>query len=267
MNGVTMTELSAPKRSWKQYLLFIVIGVAAGYMSGLFGVGGGTIIVPLLLAFAHFDVRKASGTSLAAIVPTAIVAVISYVARDAVDWLAALLIVVGSVGGAQIGSHLLDKLPRKAIRWAFIGFLFAVIISLFIVVTSRDSQMHIDLWLGVAMVLLGLIVGILSGLLGIGGGLVVVPMLILIFGASDLVAKGTSLAMMIPTAISGTIGNFKRGNVDLTAGLFIGIGACATSALGAATAAWLNPFVGNILFAAFLLLIAARMIRDTLKKA
>ncbi|MDR1430618.1 MAG: sulfite exporter TauE/SafE family protein [Propionibacteriaceae bacterium] len=260
-----MTEPTAPGRTWKHWLIFIGIGVAAGYLSGLFGVGGGTIIVPMLLTFAHFDVRKASGTSLAAIVPTAIVAVISYVSRDAVDWLAALLIVIGSVGGAQIGSHLLDKLPKKVIRWAFIGFLIAVIVSLFIVVTSRDSQIQIDFWLGTAMVALGLIVGVLSGLLGIGGGLVVVPMLILLFGASDLVAKGTSLAMMIPTAISGTIGNFKRGNVDLAAGMFIGAGACVTSALGAATAAWVDPRIGNMLFAAFLVVITVRMAKDALK--
>jgi uncharacterized membrane protein YfcA len=262
-----MADVTATQgRPWSQWVLFVGIGMVAGYMSGLFGVGGGTVIVPLLLMFASFDVRRASGTSLAAIVPTALVAVVSYVARDAVDWLAALLIVAGSVGGAQVGSKLLDKLPRKTVRVAFIVFLFAVMVSLFIVVTPRDSQMHIDVMVGAAMVALGLVTGIVAGLLGVGGGLVVVPMLIVLFGASDLVAKGTSLAMMIPTAISGTIGNFRRRNVDLPAGLAIGVGACATSAFGVMTAVWVDPFVGNVLFAAFLAVIAARMIKDALKK-
>jgi uncharacterized membrane protein YfcA len=239
--------------------------LVSGYVSGLFGVGGGTIIVPMLLTFAAFDVRKAAGTSLAAIVPTAIAALISYVARDAVDWLAALLIVVGSVTGAQLGSHLLNRLPKKVIRWAFIGFVLAVIVSLFIVIPSRDSRLEIDLWLGACLVLLGLVVGILSGLLGVGGGIVVVPMLILVFASSDLVAKGTSLAMMIPTAISGTVGNIRRHNVDLPAAAVIGLAACVTSSFGTATAAAVDPFVGNILFACFLAIIVTKMARDALR--
>ncbi len=141
-----------------------------------------------------------------------------------------------------------------------------MIVSLFIVVPSRGAQMHIDLWFGVGLVVLGLVTGVLSGLLGIGGGLVVVPMLIVIFGASDLIAKGTSLAMMIPTALSGTIGNCRRGNVDLQAALVIGLGACATASLGVFAAAWVDPFIGNVLFAVFLLYTVYKMTRDVLKK-
>jgi uncharacterized membrane protein YfcA len=252
-------------RTWRHWLIFALIGLLSGYVSGLFGVGGGTIIVPMLLTFAAFDVRKASGTSLAAIVPTAIAALISYVARDAVDWLAALLIVVGSVSGAQLGSHLLNRLPKKVIRWVFIAFVAAVIVSLFIVIPSRESRLEIDLGLGLWLVVLGLAVGVLSGLIGVGGGIIVVPMMILVFGASDLVAKGTSLAMMIPTAISGTVGNIRRHNVDLPAAAVIGLAACLTSAFGAATAAAVNPFVGNILFACFLVIIMIKMARDALR--
>ena len=65
--------------------------------------------------------------------------------------------------------------------------------------------------------------GTLAGLLGVGGGIIVVPALMLLFGASDLIAKGTSLLMMIPTAISGTVGNVRRHNVDLFAAALIGV--------------------------------------------
>ena len=92
-----------------------------------------------------------------------------------------------------------------------------------------------------------------------GGGIIVVPMLILLFGQSDLVAKGTSLAMMVPTAISGTIGNLRKHNVDLVSALVVGLSACVTTALGAAAAIALDPFVGNVLFAVFLVFIAAQM--------
>ncbi|MDR1712407.1 MAG: sulfite exporter TauE/SafE family protein [Propionibacteriaceae bacterium] len=254
------------KRSPKTWAILVGIGVVSGYVSGLFGVGGGTIIVPLLLSVAAFDVRLAHGTSLAAIVPTAIAAVSSYAVGGSVDWIAAALICVGSVTGAQIGSKLLSSLPKKTIRWIFIAFLCAVIVSMFIVVSNRESRLTIDVWLGLALAALGLAVGICSGLLGVGGGIIVVPMLIVVFGASDLIAKGTSLAMMIPTAISGTVGNVRRKNVDIPAAACIGLGACATTWLGAMTAAWVDPFTGNVLFALFQLAIVIKMVRDALKK-
>ncbi len=59
----------------------------------------------------------------------------------------------------------------------------------------------------------------------------------LLFGTSDLVAKGTSLLMMIPTAVSGTVGNIRRRNVDLVAAALVGVAACTTTALGA----WAAP--------------------------
>ena len=101
--------------------------------------------------------------------------------------------------------------------------------------------------------------GILAGLLGVGGGIIVVPALMLVFGTSDLVAKGTSLLMMIPTAVSGTIGNVRRGNVDLVAAALIGLAACTTTALGAWIAVQVDPLVANILFALFLTVIAGQM--------
>ena len=81
----------------------------------------------------------------------------------------------------------------------------------------------------------------------------------LLFGTSDLIAKGTSLLMMIPTAISGTIGNLRRGNVDLMAAALIGVAACTTTALGAWIATLVDPFLGNMLFALFLVFIAVQM--------
>ena len=82
----------------------IAIGLAAGLLSGLFGVGGGTVIVPLLLLFLRFEQRLAAGTSLAAIVPTATVGVVSYAVHGSVAWIPALILAAGAVVGAQIGT-------------------------------------------------------------------------------------------------------------------------------------------------------------------
>ena len=235
------------------------IGLLAGLMSGLFGVGGGTVIVPLLVLILKFDQRLAAGTSLAAIVPTATVGVISYAVHGSVDWIAALLLAAGAIVGAQIGSYLLPRVPITALRWGFVAFLGAVIVTLFLVVPSRDAVLVLDALTVVGLLALGVVTGILAGLLGVGGGIIVVPALMLVFGTSDLVAKGTSLLMMIPTAVSGTVGNVRRGNVDLVAAALIGLAACTTTALGAWIAVQVDPLVANILFALFLTVIAGQM--------
>lgn len=257
--------MSPHRHSTRSILLFIVIGLAAGLLSGLFGVGGGTVIVPLLSLLAGFGHRLAAGTSLAAIVPTAIVGVLSYATHDAVAWVPALILAAAAVVGAQIGTWLLARIPVLVLRWAFIVFLGVVVVGLFLVVPSRDADVALTVGSILGLVATGLVTGILSGLLGVGGGIVVVPVLILGFGASDLVAKGTSLLMMIPTAISGTVGNIRRKNVDLLAASLVGIAACTTTALGAWIATLLPPAAANILFAVFIVFIAVQMAVRTVR--
>ena len=254
-----MTTAPTPRRDARLVLSCIGIGLAAGLLSGLFGVGGGTVIVPMLVLLLRFDQRRAAGTSLAAIVPTAAVGVISYAMHGSVAWTPALILAAFAVAGAQIGTWLLARLPQNAVRWGFIAFLVFVIVMLFVVVPSRDAQLDLTWGSGLGLAILGVITGTLAGLLGVGGGVVVVPALMIFFGTSDLIAKGTSLLMMIPTAISGTIGNVRRGNVDLVASALIGVAACTTTALGSWLATLVEPAVGNVLFALFLTFIAVQM--------
>ena len=246
-------------RGSRAYASFIGIGLAAGLLSGLFGVGGGTVIVPLLVLLLGFDQKLAAGTSLAAIVPTAAIGVISYAVHGAVAWIPAVILAAGSVVGAQIGTRLLPRISQTALRWCFVGFLVVVIVSLFLVIPSRDAGLALTWVTGPLLLVLGLFTGVLAGLIGVGGGIVVVPALMLAFGTSDLIAKGTSLLMMIPTAISGTIGNLRNHNVDLLAAALVGLSACTTTALGAWLATLVDPFVGNVLFAVYLAFIAVQM--------
>ncbi|GAA3654342.1 sulfite exporter TauE/SafE family protein [Microbacterium marinilacus] len=252
-------------RGSRAILTFVAIGLLSGFLSGLFGVGGGTVIVPLLVMLAAFGQKLASGTSSAAIIPTAAVGVISYAVNGDVDWIAALLLAAGAVVGAQIGTRLLHRLSEPLLRWIFVGFLVVVMISLFIIVPSRDAELELTFWSAVALVFTGLITGIMSGLIGVGGGIIVVPVLILLFGASDLVAKGTSLLMMIPTTLSGTIGNIRHKNVDLAAGLCLGIAACVTTPLGAVVANAVDPQVANILFVIFLVVLTVQMTQRAIR--
>jgi hypothetical protein len=253
-----MTDAATP-RTARFVLTCLGVGFIAGFMSGLFGVGGGTVVVPLLVLVLGFDQRRAAGTSLAAIVPTAAVGVIAYALNDSVAWIPALILAAGAVLGAQVGTWLLPRTPVTALRWGFVGFLLVVIVSLFLVIPSRDAELPLTALSITGLAVLGVVTGILAGLLGVGGGVIVVPALLLLFGTSDLLAKGTSLLMMIPTAISGTVGNLIRRNVDIPAAVLVGVAACATAPLGTWIATLTDPQVGNILFAGFLAVIAVQM--------
>ncbi|MGB3375246.1 MAG: sulfite exporter TauE/SafE family protein [Microbacterium sp.] len=246
-------------RGPRAYLAFVGIGLTAGLLSGLFGVGGGTVIVPLLVVLMGFDQRRAAGTSLAAIVPTASVGVISYALSGSVEWIAALILAAGAVVGAQIGSRLMPRISQRALRWGFVVFLLVVLVSLFVVIPSRSAEFELTWLSGAGLVLTGMLTGVIAGLIGVGGGVIIVPALMMIFGTSDLVAKGTSLLMMIPTAVSGTIGNLRHRNVDLLGAIIIGASACTTTALGAWIATLIDPAAGNMLFAVFVLAIAVQM--------
>lgn len=114
-----------------------------------------------------------------------------------------------------------------------------------------------------ALVLLtGAAAGFLAGLFGVGGGAVIVPGLELVVGVGDLMARGTSLLVMIPTAIAGTRSNARHGVVDLRAGLLVGAGAAVAAPAGTAIAVLVSPATGSLLFSLFLLAVIA----DTLRR-
>ena len=238
----------------------IAIGLAAGLLSGLFGIGGGTIIVPALALWLGMPQKLAAGTSVAAILPTAVVGAISYAVQGNVDWVAALCLAIGIVIGAQLGTYLLARLPVSAIQWAFMAFLVIVIVSLWLVVPQREDQISITWLTGALLVLTGFVTGVLSGVLGVGGGIIVVPVLMFFFGSNDLVAKGSSLVMMIPGSISGTLGNLRRGNVDVRAAVAVGLAACVAVPFSSVLATLLDPFVANVLFSLYIAFITFQML-------
>lgn len=246
--------------SARQAILLILLGLAAGLLSGMFGVGGGILIVPGLIAIVGFSPRLASGTSLTTIVPLALMGVLSYASQGHVSWIAALLLALGGMGGAQIGTWLLSRISQRQLQIAFAGFVLFSIVMMYINTPSREAMLHVTWASGLGLVILGVFTGTLSGLLGVGGGVVVVPALMLLFGASDLVAKGTSLLMMIPSALAGTVPNMKRRNLNLPAALLVGLSASSTTLLGSYLAHHVSAEVGNALFSVFLFLVAAQLL-------
>lgn len=245
--------------SARSIIVLIVVGMLVGVLSGMFGIGGGTVIVPALV-WLGLSQRNAAATSMLAIVPTSISGVISYATGGHVDWLAAALLFCGMFIGGQIGSWLLSRLPELVLRWIFVAFLVFVVINQVSFVPSRDHQIVMTVVTGVCLALLGVVIGMLAGLLGIGGGALAVPALSILFGASDLIARGTSLLAMFPNSITTSVANMKRNLVHVKAALIIGLVAAVTAPLGTWIAGEVSPRVGAIMFACYLCVLLVRSV-------
>jgi len=240
--------------------VLIAIGLAGGLLSGMFGVGGGIVLVPLLVTFAGLDQRKAAATSLLAILPSSIAGSITYLAHGEVDVLAAAVIAAGAIVGSLIGTRLLKRLPLAWLRWGFIALLVLVAIRMLFVEPVRGDALAFSPALAVGYIALGLVMGIASGLFGIGGGVIAVPALVALFGVSDLIAKGTSLLVMVPTSVVGTVTNSRNGLVEVRTGLIVGVAAAVASVGGSFIALGLPARLSSILFAVLLLGITVQLV-------
>ncbi len=250
------TELHS-MRSTRSTVILVAVGVVVGLLSGLFGIGGGTVIVPALV-WLGFSQRNAAATSMLAIVPTSISGVLSYAYNGNVDWIAAMLLFCGMFVGGQIGSWLLSRLPELVLRWVFVAFLIFVVINQLLFVPSRDQRITMDVTTGICLVLLGVLIGVLSGLLGIGGGALAVPALSILFSASDLIARGTSLLAMFPNAITTSVANHKRKLLHVRSALIIGVTAALVTPAGTWIAGAVSARAGSIMFAMYLCVLLVR---------
>ena len=116
--------------SRKQLLQGAAIGLVAGLASGYVGVGGGFIMVPLMLSIIGIPMRKASGTSLIAVMILAIPGVIEQGIIGNINYLAGIAIVIGTIPGAVIGARLVTKVPERTLRLLFGCFLIVAAVML-----------------------------------------------------------------------------------------------------------------------------------------
>ena len=242
-----------------------LVGLTAGFLSGLFGVGGGILLVPALVIVLKLGQKRAHGTSLAAVLPIAMSSLFGYAIEDKVDWPVAGLLALGAVGGAVLGTHILHRIPQRAVGWAFAFVLIATAVRLVIDNSDAGGRAELSILSAITLVVAGFLTGILAGLLGVGGGVVMVPAMVVGFGIPAAVAKGTSLAVIIPTSIMGTVRNRTNRNVDLRLAAVVGV-AGVVSAYGASKiSVGLDETTSNRLFAGLLTAVALRMIWQFLR--
>ena len=243
----------------KRALILMGFGVGAGLLSGMFGLGGGIIIVPGLMFALKMDQRRAHGTSLAGVLPISMASIITYWVHDHINWSVTIWLALGSIVGALVGARLLAVLPKRVLTLLFVSVLAIAGIRMFFEISTTGVTV-VDTGSAIALVVIGFFVGALAGMLGIGGGLITVPIMIIIFHVPPEVAKGTALAVVIPTALSGTLQNLSNKNADLTAAFLVSITGIFAAIAGGWIAAQMSADLSNFLFAVLLIVIAARML-------
>jgi uncharacterized protein len=247
---------SGPRSSTRDVIL---VGLGAGFLSGVFGVGGGLLVVPALVLVLHFDQRLANGTSLAAILPISAASLVTYWSQGNVDWPAALYISIGALVGAVLGTRLMRILPVRTITVAFVILMLATAVRLFIS-TEAAGRAALDVVDATELVLLGLASGTLAGLLGVGGGVIMVPAMVVLFGIEPVVAKGTSVAVIIPTSLMGTWRNRKHRFADMRVAAILGTSGILSAVAGGLISDRMSADLSNVLFALLLIAVSARQL-------
>jgi len=249
----------------------ILVGIAAGVFAGLFGIGGGIIIVPALILLVGFPLVKATGTSLAAILlPVGILGVIAYHKAKIIDLRASAYIAAGLLTSVIVGAWMANALPIDLMRKFFALF------CLYVGWGFIDPVRRFQQWRGrdvpakpepesnprpsvYPLVGIGLLAGVMAGMFGIGGGNIIVPLLTLALHYPAKRAIATSLgAILFPFGLPGVLYYCKVGTLDLNAAAWIALGLFIGTVFGALINISLPSRTVRLLYGLFLIFVAIR---------
>lgn len=274
-----------------QMLLLLLISLGAGILASLVGIGGGVIFVPMFNLFMKLPIEDAIGTSICTIIFTALSGSIYYAKEKRIDYKTGLLMEVTTIPGAIIGAATTELLPETVLRTIFFSFLF---FSGFKLITKKNSKKISNFtfknsslkflnigwkrkftdsqgkewsyFVNVPLMLMsGFLAGFISGLLGIGGGTLKVPILAIVLGIPVHIATATSTFMILLTSTSGGITHFYLGHVHPKIVLVAALGAVLGAQMGPrlnikVAPKYLRKIVGTVL-----ILVAANMVYDTIQ--
>lgn len=233
-----------------KFIIGLISGILGGFFGGLLGLGGGVIMIPLMTWLAKMTQHQAHGTSLVAIVFTAIVGAATYYSLGGVDWKVALILAISATITARFGARYAHSLPEKKLKMAFGCFLIFASTMLVVKGYLPKTTWVLGQWTSlIVFLVIGFVTGFVSGMMGVGGGGVMVPLMVVIGNIGQHMAQGTSLLAMIPASISGASTHYKLGNVKLDIAWGLAIGSLVGAYFGAAAANQLPDFYLKIAFA------------------
>ncbi len=254
-------------------IILIALGFLIGSFGTLIGAGGGFLLVPLLVLGYHFPPPSAVGTSLALVFLNALSGSIAYLRQRRVDFSLGWKFAGATIPGAIGGAYLTRALSSDVFSVAFGIVVLAIAVLLFsgitaapsaranrrqiVDVTGESHVYHVDAWRGV---LLSFVVGLMSSVLGIGGGIIHVPFLIVALGVPVHVATATSHFVLSISAFVGAATFFALGHVNVTITTLMGSGILLGAQLGARISLKASAASIRRILAGSLALVGVRMI-------
>ncbi len=210
---------------------FVIAGLFAGVLAGLLGIGGGTVLVPILITLGYSPIQAVATSSLSIII-TSLSGSIQNWRMGYLDFKRVLLLGLPAVITAQVGVLVASALPQSML---LLAFALLLLLNIYLVGVRKQlakkstsdapgSSTKAIMNPTAARVLTGGIAGFLAGLLGIGGGVIMVPLQMLLLGETIKRAIQTSLGVIVLTAIASTFGHALQGNVVWIGGTILGFG-------------------------------------------
>lgn len=248
------------------YLVYLITGLLAGIVGGLLGTGGCALMMPVVRFGFHFDPAIAVGTTLTAVVFTAASGAYQHIRMKNVDKRTALQVGFSGVAGVIIGSVVFGHIKAYGtVIDLIIGIAF-IIVSLRMLYEGLLSKTPppptgTDMPGTVASkTLLGSTVGVLTGIIGLGGGYALVPAFLYFMRAPMKLAIGTSMAAFVWMALVGSIYKIYQGVVNIPVAIALGIGALVGAIYGAKLVAKFKPNMLKALFGFLFLYVSLKYI-------
>jgi uncharacterized membrane protein YfcA len=240
----------------------VALGFAIGVLSGLFGIGGSSIATPLLRVSLNTPSLIALASPLPVTFPTAIVGLVAYLKEGLVNRRAVVWTVVGGLPAVVAGALLTRWVPGHWLMFFVAGAVLGVGIEMLRLnpYTAAESARRSARWRGAptfGLLTVAVGVGVLSGLLANGGGFLLVPAFVLLFGATMRQAAATSLICVAFLAVPGTVTHALLGHIDGWISFYLAIGVIPGTYLGARVSVRQQQVHLRRPFGAFLILFAA----------
>jgi uncharacterized membrane protein YfcA len=233
------------------------LGGMAGLLGGLFGVGGGFLVIPLLGFFYGMDQQTAQGTALIMVVPNVLWAFSRYRRRFGVDERMAATIACSALIATYPAARLATGLDPRVLRLAFAVFLATIAAA--VAYSTWRGRVRVETgptrawgWTWIV----GVIGGAFSGFFGVGGAFVAPPLLTIFFGLRQLEAQGLGLALVSPSALLALLAYAGAGQVDWLVGFPLALGGIAAISGGVAFASRLPERRMRLAFCGLLLITA-----------
>lgn len=246
-------------------ILLLIVGLAAGLLGGLIGTGGCSVMLPILHFWLGYPAPVAIATTLFAVIFTATSGGYGHLVRRNIDRRVTLLLAAGGIVGVIIGSWLFTILVNDVALLGLIlglAFLLPAIRMIWEGGLKRMPGRQGDKIPGSRHTLAGFgaVIGVLTGIVGLGGGYALVPGLIYLFNAPVYVTMGTSLTTMIPLALVGGGIKLAEGWVAMYAGLLLAGGTVVGAQVGAAIIKKFKPATLKLIFGIYFLYVSIKFV-------